>query len=72
MSDESAITKPGTSPETKVLIIGSLLGAMVGLAGAFLFIKNNERKGVEVDVSAGEGVRLTLIILALLRQLAEL
>jgi hypothetical protein len=45
---------------------------MVGLAGAFLFIKNNERKGVEVNVTAGEGVRLTLIIMALLRELAEL
>jgi hypothetical protein len=72
MSDETAITETGMSYETKVLVAGSLLGAFVGLAGAFLLIKNNERKGTEVSVSAGEGVKLSLIIMALLRQVAEL
>jgi len=72
MSEESAITNPGISPETKVLVVGSLVGALVGLAGAFLFIKNNERKGVEMNVSGGEGVKLSLIIMGLLRQVAEL
>jgi hypothetical protein len=72
MSDETAITKPGMSYETKVLAAGSLLGALVGLAGAFLLIKNNERKGTDLSVSAGEGVKLSLIIMALLRQVAEL
>ena len=72
MSDETAITKSKVPFETKVLVGGSLIGALVGLAGAFLWIKNSERKGTEIDVSAGEGVRLVLIILALLRQVAEL
>jgi hypothetical protein len=68
MSDESAITETGISYETRVLAIGSLIGALVGLAGAFLF----KRKGTELHVSAGEGVKLSLIIMALLRQVAEL
>ena len=72
MSDETAITETGMSYETKVLAAGSLLGALVGLAGAFLLIKNTERKGTQLNVSAGEGVRLSLIIMALLRQVAEL
>jgi hypothetical protein len=42
MSDESAITETGISYETRVLAIGSLIGALVGLAGAFLFIKERE------------------------------
>lgn len=72
MSDETAIEEPKISYETRVLAIGSILGALVGLAGAFLLIKNNERKGTELQVSAGEGVKLSLIIMALLRQVAEL
>jgi len=72
MSDQTAITESTQSFETKVLVGGALLGAMVGLAGAFSMIKNNERKGTELNVSAGEGVKLSLIIMALLRQVAEL
>jgi hypothetical protein len=72
MSDQTAITESTQSFQTKVLVGGALLGAMVGLAGAFLLIKNNERKGTELNVSAGEGVKLSLIIMALLRQVAEL
>lgn len=72
MSDERAIAESGISYETRVLAIGSLIGALVGLAGAFLLIKNNERKGTQLKVSAGEGVKLSLIIMALLRQIAEL
>lgn len=72
MSDETAIEKSGMNYETRVLVVGSLIGALVGLAGSFLLIKNTERKGTELQVSAGEGVKLSLIIMALLRQVAEL
>ena len=72
MSDETAIAESRISYQTRVLAVGSLIGALVGLSGAFLLIKNNERKGTELEVSAGEGVKLSLIIMALLRQVAEL
>ena len=72
MSDETAIEKTGMNYETRVLLVGTLIGALVGLAGSFLLVKNNERKGTELQVSAGEGVKLSLIIMALLRQVAEL
>ena len=72
MTDETAVAEPKISYETRVLAVGSLIGALVGLAGAFLMIKNNERKGTELQVTTGEGVKLSLIIMALLRQVAEL
>lgn len=72
MSDETAIEKSGISYETRILVIGSLIGALVGLAGSFLLVKNNERKGTDLQVTTGEGVKLSLIIMTLLRQVADL
>lgn len=72
MSDVTAIEETQTDYRTKVLVVGTLIGAVVGLAGAFLLIQNTERKGEELQVSAGEGVKLSLIIMALLRQVADI
>ncbi|MES0361972.1 MAG: hypothetical protein ABUK20_13710 [Anaerolineales bacterium] len=72
MSDETAIEKSGISFETRILVIGSLIGALVGLAGSFLLVKNNERKGTDLQITTGEGVKLSLIIMTLLRQVADL
>jgi gas vesicle protein len=72
MSDVTAIEEVQTNYRTKVLVSGTLIGAVVGLAGAFLLIQNTERKGEELQVSAGEGVKLSLIIMGLLRQVADI
>jgi hypothetical protein len=72
MSDVTAIEEARTNYRTRVLVIGTALGALVGLAGAFLLIQNTERKGEEIQVSAGEGVKLGLIVMGLLRQVADL
>jgi hypothetical protein len=57
---------------TKVLIVGTLVGAVVGLVGALLLVRNLERDGKEIKISSGEGLRLGVLLLTLLRQIASL
>lgn len=57
---------------TKVLFAGTIIGAMVGLAGAYLLVRNLERDGKEIKISSGEGLRLGVLLLGLLRQIASL
>lgn len=55
------------------LAIGAGLGALVGALGAYLLVKNAEKKdAAKVSVSAGEAFRLGVLILGLLRQIATL
>jgi hypothetical protein len=61
-----------TGTRTRVLVLGAAIGAVVGLAGAFLLVRNMENDDGEVKISAGEGVRLGVLLLGLLRQVADL
>jgi len=72
MADEMEIVETKSSPKTKILIVGTALGATVGLLGAFLLVQSMEKKGHELNISTGEGLRLGLIVFALLRQIADL
>ena len=58
--------------KTKTLVIGAILGTLVGLGGAYLLIQGYERQGKKVSVSAGEGVKLGILVMGLLRQIANL
>jgi hypothetical protein len=56
----------------KALLIGALVGAAVGVGATYLFVQNAEREGSTPSISAGEGVKLGLLILGLLRSVAVL
>jgi hypothetical protein len=58
--------------KTKTLIIGAVAGAALGLAGAFLLTRRADETGTEITVSAGEGMRLGVMIVGLLRAVADL
>ena len=58
--------------KTKTLIIGAVAGAALGLAGAFLLNRRSDETGTEITVSAGEGMRLGVMIIGLLRAVADL
>lgn len=57
--------------KVKVLIAGGLLGILVGVTSAYLLIQNRENDGT-LAVTPGEGVKLGVLVLGLLRSIASL
>ena len=72
MTDQLDIELSQAKFRRKVLVIGPVLGAVVGLASAYMLVQNMQRRNAELRISANEGVSVALIIMALVRQIAEL
>jgi hypothetical protein len=72
MSDESAIQELPENWKPKVLLIGTVLGAVVGLGAAYLLVQRTEREGGGFDMTAREGVKLGVLIFGLLRSVSQL
>ncbi len=58
--------------KTKTLLIGAAIGVLAGLGAAYLLVQRAEREGRQPELSAGEGIKLGLLVLGLLRQVAQL
>ena len=56
----------------QVLVIGAVVGALTGLAGAYLLIQRAKRRAEPPNLNASEGIRLGLLVFGLLRQVAML
>lgn len=68
--DEIEVINPQKKRQT--MLIGGVVGGLVGVAMAYLLVQRAERQGGEIDFSTGEGIRLGLLMLGALRQVAEL
>ncbi len=66
------LDKTDDSWKRNALIIGAVIGALVGLGAAYLMIQNAERQGSQINVTAGDGVKLGITVMGLLRQVAAL
>ena len=69
---EIEVEKISSAWKTKALVIGAVVGALVGLGSAYLMIHNAEKSGRELKVTAGEGVKLSMLVMGLLRQIGQL
>jgi hypothetical protein len=56
----------------KVLLIGALAGAAMGIAAAMMLQRRAERTGTEISLSTGEGIQLGMMALGLIRAVAAL
>ncbi|PWH17638.1 MAG: hypothetical protein DDG59_07880 [Anaerolineae bacterium] len=57
---------------TKTLLLGGIIGALVGLSAAYLLVQRAEKEQGRLQMNAGEGIKLGLLVLGLLRQVAQL
>jgi hypothetical protein len=58
--------------KAKVLLIGGLVGALTGLGAAYVIISKSQEHDEPPKIGAGDGVRLGLLLLGLVRQIGEL
>jgi gas vesicle protein len=56
----------------KTLFFGALIGAVTGLIAANLLHRNAERNEKETAITAGEGMKLGVLVFGLLRAIASL
>jgi hypothetical protein len=72
MNSRATQSKDQDNWKPRMLIIGAVLGALVGVGAAYLISQQAERSGKKPEISAGSGIRLGLLVLGLLRQVAAL
>jgi hypothetical protein len=70
--EEEEISQAGSDWKSKTLLLGTIVGALVGAGAAYLIIQRAERQESDVHLTAGEGVKLGLLVFGLLRQVAQL
>jgi len=58
--------------KTKALLLGGLLGAILGMGTAYMLAQRAERQGETLKLGTGEGIRLGMLALGMLRQVASL
>ena len=64
--------EPQDNWKTKALLIGAGIGLLAGLGAAYMLVQRAEKDGGRPEMSAGEGVKLGLLVLGLLRQVSQL
>lgn len=56
----------------RTLLLGTLIGAFTGLVAAMLLNRRAEQEGTELSISAGDGMKLGVMVIGLLRAIAAL
>jgi hypothetical protein len=56
----------------RTLILGAVVGAATGLGAAYLLTRRAEQEGEELSITSGQGLKLGLLVIGLLRQVMSL
>jgi len=58
--------------KSKFLIVGALVGLISGLLAAFFLIQRAEQKQIQPKINAGDGVKVGLGVLGVLKLISDL
>jgi len=58
--------------KSRIILSGALIGAITGLIAALLLSRRAERNERETAITAGEGMKLGVLVFGLLRAIASL
>jgi hypothetical protein len=72
MTENDTLETKNTNPKPIILALGVLIGALMGLGAAFLFIRRAERENRPLSLSPSEGIKLGLVALGAMKQFAQL
>jgi hypothetical protein len=72
MAENETTEKKTVNTKPKILIFGGLIGALMGLGAAFLLIQRAEREHRTPSLSTAEGIKLGLVALGAMKQVAQL
>lgn len=72
MHESASSQAASESWKTQALVVGAVVGALVGAGAAYLLMQRAERNQETLNMSAGDGVKLGLLVFGLLRQVAQL
>jgi len=68
----TAEDRPDNAWKIRTLIIGGVLGALVGIGGAYLLTRRAEQKGTTLAITPRKGMQLGMMITGLLRSIVSL
>lgn len=71
MQEEITVIK-NTEWKRNTLVIGAVLGLLIGAGAAYLFIQQHDTGGQSPEFSAGDGVKLGVMVMGLMRGIASM
>lgn len=72
MNSSDIETRTGDDWKPKLFAIAAVAGALVGVGAAYLLAQQAELEGKKPEISGGDGVKLGIAVLGLLRLVATL
>ena len=58
--------------KVRTLLIGAIVGALTGVGIAFALVQRAEQQGESVKLNPGDGMKLGMGVLALIRQIGQI